>query len=254
VNITTGLRQLATHHGLEWCYKSARELAHSNYVENDDHIVIIPRNNHGIIGQGMSFGRMFHLTRIYVTRYTISRLTVTFKMTDDDINKLWDAISHTVKLTTDLCTNRMIEADQEWIGNESDGRRTEEWYDVILNDTRKVSVFFKVLATLPFFYLGGRYKDMKKFYCPFHGNFQKVFGICYGNSLYDPFVEEFECECDKNQYFGSIEAIMSHCMDKRNWYHGMLYKYFMRLHYKDHNNLSQLFISNRSSDYESDEE
>ena len=33
----------------------------------------------------------------------------------------------------------------------------------------------------------------------------------------------------------------------------MLHNYLMRLHYKDHDKLSQLFISNRSSDYESDE-
>ena len=33
----------------------------------------------------------------------------------------------------------------------------------------------------------------------------------------------------------------------------MLHNYLMKLHYKDHGKLSQLFISERSSDYESDE-
>jgi hypothetical protein len=213
-NITTGVRQLAVHHGKEWCYKSA---SNRSYKENDDDIVVIPTNNRGITGHGMSFGRMFHITGIHVTRYTLSRLTVTFKMTDDDIKKCWDAVTHTVKLITEQCTSLMIKANEEWIDTENDGQRLEtEWYDNIHDYTRKLSVFFKILAALPFFDLGGRYKDVKKFYCPFHNNFRRVLGLCYGNRLYHPFVEDFNCECDKDQYFCSLEAIMSHCTYQHN--------------------------------------
>ena len=94
---------------------------------------------------------------------------------------------------------------------------------------------------------------MKKFYCPFHYNFWRVLGLCYRNRDYTLFHDEFNCRCNKNEYFGSIEAILSHCQYEHNWYHDMLHNYLMKLHYKDHDKLSQLFISNRSSDYESDE-
>ena len=46
-------------------------------------------------------------------------------------------------------------------------------------------------------------------------------------------------------------AILEHCTIQKNWYHDMLYVYLSRLHLRMDNKLSELYISNWSSDSES---
>ena len=59
-------------------------------------------------------------------------------MIEEDLIKIDDAISYTVRQATQVCSTHVNSANEEWDENENGGRIPHNrWYDSILDDKEK---------------------------------------------------------------------------------------------------------------------